>query len=131
MHHGSEARIRDIPLATAFGRKVDGLLRAEIDADTAPLTPDGIDHKPVGYGPEPAEFPAGAASGAKVGIDHGYTAAHKIRLLSDFRLHQQMEVGRVDIGVAEYAIFCKSGKSCGQAGFAGSALAADDDYFPH
>ena len=112
-------------------RKIDGAGRAEIDADPAALAEDGINLELVVYSPEAAKIKAGAAGSAEIKIDNRLATAHEIGPPPDIRLHQQMQIRRIDIRIAEDAIFRQSGKGCGQTRLTRPSLAADDHYFTH
>jgi hypothetical protein len=56
MHQGPETGAGDVPLATEVIGELDGLDRAQVKADPAPFTEEGIYDKSVAYGPEAAPF---------------------------------------------------------------------------
>jgi hypothetical protein len=118
-------------MAAALHRKINGRNRTEIDADATTFTADGVNLKLLADGIEAAEIEAGTATGTTIQIDKCFAAAHKIGALLNFGLHQQMEIGSIDIRITQDAVFRQSGKSRGQAGFAGTAFAANNHYFAH
>jgi hypothetical protein len=127
MDHRAKASIGNVPLAAPLHRKINGRNRTEIDTDPTTLAPDEVDLKPIGDGSESAQIETDPASGASIGIDKSFASSHEVAPLSDLRLHQQMQVGGIDIGVTENTVFSQSGKGCGQTGFSGSSFAADNN----
>jgi hypothetical protein len=76
----------------------------------------------------------GSTSGAKIGVDLGLAPAHEIGSSTNIRLRQQVEVGGINIGIAENGTLlpgCQGRKSRGQTGFSGSSFAAYDHEFAH
>ena len=134
MHHLAEAGVAHVPVAAmAFG-EVDGLRGAELHADAASLTAQGIDlvyGAVEGDGLEGAELPALAAVHA-VGLAYlGFVAGDEGLGLLHVRVEQDVQVGRVHVKVADDLVLGKVGEGRAHRGLAGAALAADDDYLPH
>ena len=88
VHHGTGPGLRDIPFAAPLYRKIDCQGRAEIDADPAALTPDGIHLKLIGDSSKATEVNTGAAGSAGLRIDNRLASAHEIKPPPDVRLHQ-------------------------------------------
>jgi hypothetical protein len=131
MDHWTKPGFREIPLAAALHWKIDGRNRAEIDTDTTAFAKDSVNLKLFADGTKAAEIDAGAAAGAKVSINYCLAATHEISPLPNLGLHQQVKIGCINICVAQDTVFRQGSKSCGQAGFAGAAFAADNYYFAH
>jgi len=131
VHHGTQTGIGNIPLPTGIFRKVNGLFRAKIDADPTAFTINRVDDKIVADGIEPAHINTQSALGTAIKRDHGGVAAGEIGFLTDVGLQQKMQIRRIHVRITQHLVLAQGGKACRQAGFACSALAADDNEFFH
>ena len=84
--------------------KIDCLFWTKSAADPAAFTFAGIDHEIVADRRKAAQLSAQAAAAAVLGYNGRFTAADEIVRLHDARSEQQMQIGSIDIGVAEQMI---------------------------
>jgi hypothetical protein len=105
MNHGPESSIGDKPLATGTDPKVNGLFGAKVNADTTALAFDGVNYKVFTDSIPAAHFPAKTAFGAPGRVDHCHVPALEILTSLDFGRRNEMEVGRIHIGIAKHFVF--------------------------
>jgi len=137
VHHRAAARLRNHPLAAGVFRKLDGLHRAEPDANAASLAGNGVDHETGRISgravcrAETAVFCAPAAGDAVLLPDHGHVSAAEFMALPDLRIEDEMEVRGIHVAVGDNGAVRQASERGGEAGLAGPSLSAQDDDFLH
>ena len=66
-----------------------------------------------------------------VEVDDRRVAGLKIMAFRGLRIHDQVKIRRIHIGVGEHFVYGKRSEGSHNAGFAGASLSADDDQFFH
>ena len=126
MDQRTKSGIRNEPLTTCIYRKINRILRTEIDSNATALAFNGIHYKILTNGIPPAQLPAQTALCAFIRVDNCCITGLKIMAFLDLGIHNQVEVG-IHITVAQDLVFCKGCKCTDQAGLSGSSLTTYDN----
>ena len=133
MHHRAIVRIGNKPDATHLVAQRDGPLRAEMGADAASFTGKGQQPRRILQNQclEPAQRHTGAAAAAVRSVNFSLHSAPEFVFRLEARGQNKVQISGIHITVRHYLIGDQGGQGSGNGGFAGAALAAQQQDLFH